>query len=611
VNLIERVEINYFRSVYSVSLKKLSDLNVFIGANDAGKSNILRALNLFFNNESGYDEELQFLQDVTHLRQEEARDAKGRLTIWIKVHFNNVEKWKTLPRRFFIKKSWNRYSDEPEVSSDVNNKQSLTKFQNKIQFHYVPAVKERDIFSDYLQLLYETVSSREDIEFSGPAEALSTAVNKSIVDLTDNIKTALAVTSNIQIPNDLESIFERLEFFTQQDAFRVPLSRRGDGLQVRHIPHILQYISTRNRGLNVWAYEEPENSLEMSNAFALAMEFEKEFSVANQIFITSHSPAFYSLDSENTRHYLVKKSGIESAGRTSSVTSVEDLESAKIADVELGVAQLVAQRSQDAFEEIERLRSKNEQLTAVSRPVVLTEGKTDAILLTAAWTKLFPDQPSPFEIASCDLGGADGAQENAGADELKKILESTTKNQNPVRIGVFDRDKKGSECFENLKKHQSYKGASDSKINQNKLSGAVRLPAVQWGSPYDRYLDDATCVEVMFPFAELSSDDVEFVFYMGNKKLTKAKAEEWIKHFEDSPDLFDDVPFRAVAKFKQKTELANKLAACAAEKFQGFIPIFGAIEELLQGMKPAIVATIGFPPTGVVVAEVVDAGIAG
>ncbi len=585
MDLIERVEINYFRSVYSVSVKNLNHLNVFIGANDAGKSNILRALNLFFNNESGYDEKLQFLQDVTHLRQEEARDAKGRLTIWMKIHFNNVEKWKTLPQRFFIKKSWNRYSEEPEISSDVKNKQSLTKFQNKIKFHYIPAIKERDIFADYLHLLYETLSSRDDIEFSGPAEALSTAVNKSIVDLTDTIRAALAVKSNIQIPNDLESIFERLEFFTEQDAFRVPLSRRGDGLQVRHIPHILQYISSNNRSLNVWGYEEPENSLEMSNSFALAKEFEDHFSSQNQVFITSHSPAFYSLASNRTKHYLVRKSEIHSVGRTSCVTSIEDLANAKVADVELGVAQLVAQRSQDAYEEVARLQSKNDQLAAVSRPVVLTEGKTDALLLNAAWKKLFPDREMPFEVSSCDLGGAEGAQENAGADELKKILESTTKNQNPVRVGLFDRDSKGSECFANLKKHAPFNGEADAKMNQNKLSGAVRLPVVEWGSPYDRYLDDATCVELLFPFSDLTAEDVDFVFKMGNKYLTKAKAEVWIKHFEESPDLFNDVPFMVIPKFKQKMELAKRLSNSDASKFHRFTPVFGLIERVFEGMR--------------------------
>lgn len=584
MHLIDRVEINYFRSVYTISVKKLKDLNVFIGPNDAGKSNILRALNLFFNNQSGYDEDLQFLQDVTHLRQEEARDAKGRLTIWIKIHFNNVEKWKTLPQKFYIKKTWNRYSDDPEVSSDVENKQSLTRFQNKIKFHYVPAVKERDIFSDYLNLLYETLSEREDIEFSGPADALSAAVNSSITDLTDKIRIALAVKSNIQIPNDLESIFERLEFFTDQDSFRVPLSRRGDGLQVRHIPHILQYISENNRSLNIWAYEEPENSLELSNAFSLSQEFENEFSSSNQIFITSHSPAFYSLSSRSTKHFLVKKSVIESGGRENWITSLEDLENTQVADVELGVAQLIAHRSQEAFAEIERLKEKNEELSTLGTPAVLTEGKTDAVLFSTAWNKLFPNADMPFEIKSCDLGGSDSGSENAGADELKKILESTTKGQKPVRVGIFDRDGKGSECFLNLKKHQSLNGEEDTKINQNKHSGAIRLPQIDWGSPYDKFIASSMCIEMMFPYEKIPQENVEFVFMMGDKKLPKSRGEEWIASFEESPDLFDDVPFKVIPKFKNKTELSGKLSALPPEDYSNFKPVFQNVKRLLREM---------------------------
>lgn len=585
MQLIDRVEINYFRSAYSISVKKLKDLNVFIGPNDAGKSNVLRALNLFFNNQSGYNEDLQFLLDVTHLRQEEARDAKGRLTIWIKVHFNNVEKWKTLPEKFFIKKTWNRYTDDPEVTSDVKNKQSLTRFQNKLNFHYIPAVKEKDIFSDYLNLLYETLSERDDIGFSGPADALSAAVNSSILDLTDKIQVALAVKSNIQIPNDLESIFERLEFFTDQDSFRVPLSRRGDGLQVRHIPHILQYISDHNKNLNIWAYEEPENSLELSNAYLLANEFEKDFSTSNQVFITSHSPAFYSLSSQRTKHFLVRKAVIRSGDRDNWITSLEDLENSKVADAELGVAQLIADRSKEAFAQIKRLTEKNAELAELTTPVVLTEGKTDAGLFSAAWGKLYPQTAMPFEIKSCDLGGSAQGSENAGADELKKILESTTKDQNPTRIGVFDRDDKGLECFDKLKKHNGFGTENDAKLNQNLRSGAVRLPEITWGSPYDQFVGNSMCIEMMFPYDVFPKEHLEFVFMMGGKKLAKAKGETWVAKLTESPDLFDDVPFRVVPKFKDKTALASSLASLDETAFTKFKPVFGLIKKLLQQMS--------------------------
>lgn len=54
---IEKVEIKHFRCFDggvrqpNVELVDLQDVNIISGANDSGKSNILRALNLFFNNE--------------------------------------------------------------------------------------------------------------------------------------------------------------------------------------------------------------------------------------------------------------------------------------------------------------------------------------------------------------------------------------------------------------------------------------------------------------------------------------------------------------------------------------------------------------------------------
>lgn len=585
MQLIDRIEINYFRSVYSISASKLKSLNVFIGPNDAGKSNILRALNLFFNNEAGYDEELRFLQDVTHLRQTEARDAKGRLTIWIKVHFNNVEGWRTLPDKFFIKKTWNRYSDFPEISSDVENKQSLTKFQNKLCFFYVPAIKEKDIFSYYINLLYETLADREGIEFAGPADALSLAVNSSIIDLTQKIRGALSVDSAIQIPNDLESIFDRLEFYTDQDSFRVPLTRRGDGLQVRHIPHILQYISSNNKKLNVWAYEEPENSLELSNAFSLASEFEGEFSIKNQIFMTSHSPAFYSLSNDRTRHFLVNKVDRSDAAKASWVTELRDLESDKIADAELGVAKLIASRSQEAYHEIESLRMANKELSAIRSPVVLTEGKTDAIILSSAWNAIYPNEERGFEFRSCDLGGASGNGEYAGADELKKILESTIKDQFPVRIGLFDRDEKGIKCFRDLKKHNPLSREQDIKINVNKCSAAIILPETKWGSPFDDFLSNSVSIEMLLPFDVYEDTDFDYEFWIGGKKISRASGESLIARLSGSPDLFGDISLTVKPRFKGKLDLANRSKKISDDKFHNFRALFDNIKKSINLLR--------------------------
>ncbi len=45
---IRRIKIKNFRSIRNLDIE-VTDLATFVGDNDSGKSNILKALNLFFN----------------------------------------------------------------------------------------------------------------------------------------------------------------------------------------------------------------------------------------------------------------------------------------------------------------------------------------------------------------------------------------------------------------------------------------------------------------------------------------------------------------------------------------------------------------------------------
>ena len=48
--MIDKIEIQYFRSMDKATLSRVETINVLTGKNDVGKSNVLKALNLFFNN---------------------------------------------------------------------------------------------------------------------------------------------------------------------------------------------------------------------------------------------------------------------------------------------------------------------------------------------------------------------------------------------------------------------------------------------------------------------------------------------------------------------------------------------------------------------------------
>ena len=56
---ITGISIKYFRSIVSMNIS-VEQLNMFVGLNDVGKSNILKALNLFFKEETDYNEKFMF-----------------------------------------------------------------------------------------------------------------------------------------------------------------------------------------------------------------------------------------------------------------------------------------------------------------------------------------------------------------------------------------------------------------------------------------------------------------------------------------------------------------------------------------------------------------------
>ncbi len=68
MNIIEQIEIKNFRSfgnrkLESYKVLKCQSLNIISGANDSGKSNILRALNLFFNKKTDLNNFFDFDKD--------------------------------------------------------------------------------------------------------------------------------------------------------------------------------------------------------------------------------------------------------------------------------------------------------------------------------------------------------------------------------------------------------------------------------------------------------------------------------------------------------------------------------------------------------------------
>lgn len=415
MQLISGIEVAYFRSIYKQKLDELAGTNILFGRNDSGKSNVLRALNLFFNNETNPGQAFSFERDFAHsrLHETESAGASVRKFVYVKVWFNTPANWRnSLGSEFWVRRQWSvtRQSD-PIVDSSVKEsakQQYLTRFLNKVRLHYVPAIKDRRIFEKLLGDIYGVVAGQK--EFLTSLRSFSEDLQEHTKELTDGLLESLSLSSVVAPPTDLTDLFRSLDFETQSehgDSYSLTL-QRGDGVQVRHIPAILAFLSDRSQeDFHIWAFEEPENSLELASAIEEAQQFCKYGDAENkQVFLTSHSPAFFSLERDDVVRIFVSRSG-QVAGRRCSnlIRFAEGNGTPSEMMGETPHLPIISSYLQDADSRIKQLRAEQdalmEQLKKSSRCLLFLEGESDVVILKAAW-RTFAGPSAEFDFVDCN-----------------------------------------------------------------------------------------------------------------------------------------------------------------------------------------------------------------
>ena len=142
---------------------------------------------------------------------------------------------------------------------------------------------------------------------------------------------------------------------------RISLDQRGDGVKGRYVPLILKFIADKKSELLekggtpytfIWAYEEPENNLEMRRAFETARLF-RRLAAGNttQILLTTHSPIFFNMETD-----------IELTVSTSFVAKADDEKGSQAKDARptisdlddtMGVMPIVAPHMENAMAQLE------------------------------------------------------------------------------------------------------------------------------------------------------------------------------------------------------------------------------------------------------------------
>ena len=211
----------------------------------------------------------------------------------------------------------------------------LTDFLHSIQFHYVPAIKDKDYFSHLYGELQKTLWKAKKSNVESKKNEFQRVIQIETNQLMGEFKSSLSSAGTtrfdpvFELPSDLINLFRALVVQTGN----VDLTLRGDGLQAKLIPEILYFISQKEMTLTsasvrpgekskkyfVWGFEEPENSYEYRNAQLLAEKFKTKFINNAQIFVTTHSFNFISLDSENISKYRVWEDSVSSSSKIAKI----------------------------------------------------------------------------------------------------------------------------------------------------------------------------------------------------------------------------------------------------------------------------------------------------
>ncbi len=331
-------------------------------------------------------------------------------------------------------------------------------------------------------------------------------INESTVSMSTKILNELGIQSIIDVPKDLRVLFSALDFTTKHNDFHIPLQKRGDGLQTRHIPYILDFVARRSKTHHIWAYEEPENSLEIGKAYELARQFKTEFSKDNQIFITTHSPAFYDISGDVAKRFHVYQDKRNNDSDMFSHTAV--ITSRNEADSFVGTAAFIATRVKSLIEEHKELKNSHlelkKRLQESNLPQIVVEGPTDKIIFDKAIEVLFPND-SFCEIISANC-----------ATKLQSYLEASnyvSKDTSLPIIGIFDNDMEGRVAYQKIKNVRSLEGMTGKVISTPKKIYALLLPLSDEINTIQEAINEnmdgtfnvSVPIEFMFPSGVLNS----------------------------------------------------------------------------------------------------------
>lgn len=314
---ILKISINNYRSIKRITLTtpEFGNPTIICGANNVGKTNFLRAIDLFFN-----EVNFKASNDIPYEIVEATRGAGYKTTISIDF-IDTATKEKVVIKKVFREQSGEnvveRTGYKKPYRSNRNNiyDTEIRKFLDNFRFLFVEAsnvdipalvaqITKNNVLSG-LDKLRKKQTKPLDIlkkfisESEKSLQNIETNITKNFQDFAHGIGT---YTEGLDAKDwQIKFIFPEYEFLREavgnmvnlvmQDSNQKELEAKGSGIQRILLLSLIKYISENTKKTVIWGIDEPEAFLQpglQKKVFAIIKEMSRNL----EIFITTHSHHF-------------------------------------------------------------------------------------------------------------------------------------------------------------------------------------------------------------------------------------------------------------------------------------------------------------------------------
>lgn len=318
---IQTFKIRNFRSILKLDIKP-NDNNflTICGINNVGKTNFLRALNLFFNpNDNSFNAN----DDIPYHIVEGSRGGGFKTTLSAQILEIETKEVYTIKQVFTETKNGKSIIITGKKGSKELNDIDIIKFlDTKFKFFFIeasnvniPKLISEIINDEILPLSLDKRRSKSQMESLNKLEDFivqsKIVVGKIEDDLTRIFLSLLKDVESldtkdwklkIKFPeySYLREAIANMIDFTLFDTNERMLETKGSGIQRTVLLSLIHYVNSKTNKDVIWAIDEPEAFLQASLQKSLYNKLQDE-SVKNQIIITTHSQFFININNlENT-----------------------------------------------------------------------------------------------------------------------------------------------------------------------------------------------------------------------------------------------------------------------------------------------------------------------